>query len=623
MRLSNHFLSLYIYVLGLVSNFFLYVQRFFGASCRLVNYRDSAHFSEHKTPLDLSFNVNRTLFPILFILSVLVCSGSALQDKNIQFGDFGGSCGMWRDGSYVVGLYTQENRHNHYIRVHNNEGKLQYGIQLPEDVHTLLTLNSGNLGILKENNRKKLTMEIIDKNGTTVKTEFEIYGKEYNGFSATSSERYGGGFAIMWAIDNHRALMTARFTDDGELIDSSVKKFDNAILDFTIASAIDGKRDVQLGAHTFVVHQATFDDSSPHYFPTIGCKAKRNGYGNVCIYNYLRKYSSKIQRITVFQEFYSNGLLPKSAITAKKLINFPRNIDPEKYLEQLVIPIIHPFPYGGWAIQYNGFYKHKLLYYSERNSDNANSTEIQLPSRISCVSPNNTLLAVKFGPHNKGWELRSQPIQPLAAEERLEFEYYNPYIISATKEVDISSHDTILDISFNIPDLRPGLGLLAIYSANNNMFPREILAADDFDVSFSNNTIHIKLLASTLNFYDSEYYAILENGFANSFYGEPLQGIQEPPALWKIKTKPRLQKPTPSDMERILVEVQLKDTKNKRATVDLSEETSLLLEEVAKYLPIDISRLEKAFNWHDEASNKTTIQFFIKDGDEKSKYPTE
>ncbi|RIB19939.1 hypothetical protein C2G38_2180526 [Gigaspora rosea] len=149
---------------------------------------------------------------------------------------------------------------------------------------------------------------------------------------------------------------------------------------------------------------------------------------------------------------------------------------------------------------------------------------------------NNTLLlASPYKNDNVSWSLINIPILNIDTNYGYDNTLINQTIppINAT----VNSSTTFLNITFaSISRLSTSTSNITIYKASDNSTRQRVSATmhDFCKISFDGYTISIKVISSTFNEYDEQYFVTMDNNFVKSL-NEPLRGIHD--GIWILKTR--------------------------------------------------------------------------------------
>ncbi|KAF0558620.1 hypothetical protein F8M41_008540 [Gigaspora margarita] len=155
---------------------------------------------------------------------------------------------------------------------------------------------------------------------------------------------------------------------------------------------------------------------------------------------------------------------------------------------------------------------------------------------VNAITQNNTfLLASPYTNDNISWSLLTIPLSG----------YYNDYdniwisntIPSINANVDSST--TFLNITFqNTIYLLLSTNNITIYKASDNNIRQRVSATlyDFCKISPDQHTVSIKVIGSTFNEYDEQYFVTMDNNFVKTTtnINGPLEGIQD--GIWTLKT---------------------------------------------------------------------------------------
>ncbi|KAF0523212.1 hypothetical protein F8M41_015437 [Gigaspora margarita] len=211
--------------------------------------------------------------------------------------------------------------------------------------------------------------------------------------------------------------------------------------------------------------------------------------------------------------YYSSNLVPKpqQGLTAKML------------------------PLGGYMLDVTAYDNddNNTYYYIFYTDDRAFLTNY---FGVNAITRNNTfLLASPYTNDNISWSLHIIPLPGFHDDHGYDNPLINNTIPSINANVDSST--TFLNITFNNYTLLLSTNNITIYKASDNSIRQRVSATmyDFCKISSDKLTVSIKVIGSTFNEYDEQYFVTMDNNFVkNTRYNDPLKGIDD--GVWTLKT---------------------------------------------------------------------------------------
>ncbi|KAF0532032.1 hypothetical protein F8M41_011541 [Gigaspora margarita] len=154
---------------------------------------------------------------------------------------------------------------------------------------------------------------------------------------------------------------------------------------------------------------------------------------------------------------------------------------------------------------------------------------------VNAITQNNTfLLASPYTNDNISWSLLTIPL----SNTNYDHGYDNAAINKTIPPIDanVNSSTTFLNITFNVPlVLSTSTSNITIYKASDNSIRQRVsVTMHDFCI-LNSHGISIKVINSTFNEYDEQYFVSMDNNFVKEVYfNEPLKGIHD--GIWTLKT---------------------------------------------------------------------------------------
>ncbi|KAF0526278.1 hypothetical protein F8M41_014109 [Gigaspora margarita] len=238
----------------------------------------------------------------------------------------------------------------------------------------------------------------------------------------------------------------------------------------------------------------------------------------------------------------------------------------------------------------NNIYYH-IYYYNafESRLEQQNSFIIANYFCVNAVTQNHTfLLASPNTIDNIFWSLLT-----ISLFNSNDYRYDNVFINKTIPSINdsVNSSTTFLNITFNQPVyLSASTSNITIYKASDHSIRQMISTTmhDFINISPDGLSIIIKVIRSTFNEYDEQYFVSMDNNFVNGAdWSEPLRGIHD--GIWILKTA-------------IVGIVRLTQEASKRFSALQNNQTAYiayidnLLSDIAKKVPINRSRLSSNNN---------------------------
>ncbi|KAF0526265.1 hypothetical protein F8M41_014098 [Gigaspora margarita] len=260
------------------------------------------------------------------------------------------------------------------------------------------------------------------------------------------------------------------------------------------------------------------------------------------------------------------------------------------------------FDFTEYNFMNNNIYYH-LYYYDSSASrlEQQNSFIITNYFSVNTVTQNNNfLLASPNTINNISWSLLT-----ISLFNSNDYRYDNVFINKTNPSINdyVNSSTTFLNITFNYPvALSASTSYITIYKASNNSIRQRIShdLHDFISISSDGLSIIIKVIPSTFNEYDEQYFVSMDNNFIKGAdWNEPLRGIHD--GIWILKTAIH-------GLARLTQEASKSFSilQNNQSAYIVS-----LLDEIAKKVPINRSRLSSNNKIQKSNQDQIIIQISI------------
>ncbi|KAF0501470.1 hypothetical protein F8M41_020001 [Gigaspora margarita] len=271
-------------------------------------------------------------------------------------------------------------------------------------------------------------------------------------------------------------------------------------------------------------------------------------------------------------------------------------------------------PFGGYilgvtACENNDKNTYHQIYAYSGSGINQKSSEHFLTNYfgVNAIMQNNTfLLASPYINDNVTWSLLTIPLPiPIYNHDRgYDNVLINKTIPSINDNVDSST--TFLNITFNVYiALSMSTSNFTIYKASDNSIRQRISATmyDFYKISSEGYTVSIKVINSTFNEDDEQYFVTMDNNFVKyQTFDEPIKGIHD--SIWILKTD-----------NAITGSVRLTRDATKQYSALFKNNQSAyidnLLNELAEKVPINRSCLKSDNRFHNVSYDQVVILISI------------
>ncbi|KAF0526277.1 hypothetical protein F8M41_014108 [Gigaspora margarita] len=260
---------------------------------------------------------------------------------------------------------------------------------------------------------------------------------------------------------------------------------------------------------------------------------------------------------------------------------------------------------------------YNIYYYNSSASrlEPQNSFIITNYFSVNTVTQNNNfLLASPNKINNISWSLLT-----ISLPNSNDYRYNNVFVNKTFPSINdiISPYTAFLNITFNQPVyLSASPSNITIYKASDNSIRQRISTTTHYFIKISSDghSIIIKVITSTFNEYNEQYFVSMDNNFVKGAnWSEPLRGIHD--GIWILKTdKPDNRKSNSGD-NPIAGLARLTQEASKRFSALQNNQSAYidsLLNDIAKKVPINRSRLSS--NNKIQKSNQDQILIPIRIG---------
>ncbi|ORX97371.1 hypothetical protein K493DRAFT_369790 [Basidiobolus meristosporus CBS 931.73] len=554
------------------------------------------------------------------LASILVGSAQSIYDVSSRISnEYTGSCAELDDRSMAVVLpFQQVGNVSYHMRLIDPTGSskpasIDYGgiepILVPIRKATLVAVLPSSSQISSQ----LVSIDSVIMNRTTT-----IHSGSYGLITAAAFRNLYDGYAVSWTSSDNLSLAIAWLSSNGALVNQTTYRLDLPASHIEATTTFDGKvllavllsnqnlvrlQVVQIdplvmGTPKFsIIYQNRVDPLSPPTYQTAKCEPIPDGSGLSCIYLYRELVTTTSYRVTgVVQAFASTGSIHQPLARYQlDMSTTPNTLDLARKKPQLSVN-----PDGSWThIELGGA---TASYYDIL----PNGTTLNLYSvnaSIICPNLNHTWYGVRPLPSPRyGWESAILSLNSAGrptVNSTYPFSYTNPLVVSTNPEVNsvVEPRRLQFGIKYGISGLSLGVGYIRVYCMSaNGRVPREVINVNSPRVQFSNDTIQLDLLTSSLNSPNAQYIIEMDDGAVRSGSNEPLPGINGPQQIWRVVT----------GLTTILVELTVNGSIDPFADLGL----------ISRLIPVDISRLEFVRVENQPAPQPSKMRFKIHDSSE-------